>query len=286
MRNRKWLIAVAAMLAFVFALAGCSQQAIESMESSDASASASSAPSESAVPSGSATPSESATPEAAGASESVSTDSVSTTIDPNAPAASDGLATADPMFATVSVLGTLVSVDTEQDIFTIQETSAGAVPASADPAASGMPVGQIDAIEAEDCMIIDCQTGAEVDDDQLQAGQRVFAFVSPNQTKSIPPQAQCYALITNLPENDLGVASYVHALDVQQAQNGGIQVLNQNADLWVTIPADLKIEVFDEPNETATLSNIRAGSNMIVWYDIVAESYPAQTTATRVVLDD
>lgn len=256
---------------------------MDSLESSETSASASAATEASATQE--ATPAEgaSAVPSES-ESASVSTDTASATTDPNASPATDaGLATADPMYATVSVLGTLVAVDTEQDMFTIQEGTGDAAP-TAD--ANGTPVGQIVAVEAEDCMIVDCQTGAEVDDDQLRVGDRVFAFVSPNQTRSIPPQAQCYALVTNLPENDMGIASYVHATQVEQGADGGVQVLNQNADLWVTIPGDLKIEVFDEPNETATAASIRPGSNLIVWYDMVAESYPAQTTATRVMLDD
>lgn len=279
MRGRRVMAVVAAVLALALVAAGCSQQAIDSMASSESSIVPSEGTEASPSAEASASPPETASTEAT-ENPSEETSTMSATPDPNAqPASSDGLATPDPMFQTVSVLGTIVSVDPEQDNITIQEDGTEATAGSA-------PQGQIVAVEAEDCMIVDSQTGAEVDDDALGEGDRVFAFVSPNQTRSIPPQAQCYALITNIPDNGMGIASYVHVIDVQQAEDGNISVLNQNADLWVTIPADLKIEVFDEPGETATAASIRPGTNLIAWYDVVLESYPGQTTATRVMIDD
>lgn len=303
MRKNTVAILLIAVLTVAVFVAGCSEAALESMEASDAATStepsASTETSESAsaeaVPSAEASASAeiSASAEASAAVSEEPTEmstatatsdiagSESATADAQASGDVGTLPTADPMFATVSVLGSLVAVDAEQDIFTIQES----LPDGTDAETQANGEGQIAAVEADDCVIIDSQTGAEVDDDQLRVGDRVFAFVSPNQTRSIPPQAACYALITNIPENGLGIASYVHAIDVQSTSNGDIQVLNQNADLWVTIPADLTIEVFDEPGQTATAAQIRPGSNLIVWYDMVAESYPAQTTATRVMID-
>lgn len=296
MRKNTIAILLIVVLAFSLIASGCSESALDSMEASEPATSAepSAAASESTSAEASSTAEASVSAEASSAvsEEPTEMSTATTTSDNSASSASatadaqaggdvGTLSTADPMFATVSVLGTLVAVDTEQDIFTIQES----LPDGTDSETQANGEGQIAAVEADDCIIIDSQTGMEVDEDYLRVGDRVFAFVSPNQTRSIPPQAACYALITNIPENGLGIASYVHATDVESTSDGGVRVLNQNADLWVTIPADLTIEVFDEPGQTATASQIRPGSNLIAWYDMVAESYPAQTTATRIMID-
>ena len=137
--------------------------------------------------------------------------------------------------------------------------------------------------ENDQTVVIDAQTGKEVDFDSLRVGDEVSVCVATAMTKSIPPQANAYAIVTNLPENGMGIPSYIQAKEVTEKEDGSLAILNQNADLILTIPAGLTIGVFDE-NETATAAEIKPGSVLMAWFDAVAMSYPGQATATQVVL--
>lgn len=203
------------------------------------------------------------------ASETVCTESAAA--QPVADDDAAGLPQPDQDGMTVSFLGTLTELDPAEHYAVIAEGEDVSVSAA------------VQAQLSEKTLIIDAQSGHSVAEADLTTGQRASAAVSPMLTRSIPPQAQAYALIVNLPENGLGAANYIQAMDVMTAENGDTIVLNQNADLYVTIPAALTVEKLDS-EETVPASDIKRGSVLIAWYDAVAESYPAQATATRVVL--
>lgn len=183
------------------------------------------------------------------------------------------LRSGDPAETTVSVVGTITEIDREEHLVTIGQQG------------SSEPQDAVAALVTDDTLIVDCVTGRSAAEADLRTGQLVSAALSQRMTRSIPPQSPAFALIVNIPESGLGAASYVRVLDVMQAENGSTIVLNQNADLYVTIPAELPIERLGS-SEPASPDDIHVGSQLIAWYDVVAESYPAQTTATRVVLAD
>ncbi|MBD5559549.1 MAG: hypothetical protein HDQ87_04205 [Clostridia bacterium] len=172
----------------------------------------------------------------------------------------------------VPVIGTIVELNPEEHFVTVAEGEDLSDPSM-----------MVSALVTEDTLLFDATTAKTIQEADLETGQMASAALSPQMTRSIPPQAQAFALITNLPAN--GVASYVDALDVMTAEDGSTVILNQNADLYITIPVDLAIEKLDS-SETVPASDIKTGSRLIVWYETVAESYPAQTTASRVVLAD
>lgn len=140
------------------------------------------------------------------------------------------------------------------------------------------------AVWSDDSIFIDCASGALVDITALKAGDRVSAYIEPMVTPSLPPTSGLIALITNLPDDGTGFASYVCASEVNDGANGNVIVLNQNADLFVTLPADMEIGVIGETGTAVSPSEVKAGSRLIVWFDIVATSYPAQTTALRAMI--
>ena len=182
----------------------------------------------------------------------------------------------DPAFMTLTLAGHITDIDREQDIFYISE-QLPAEGATADPANS------VGAVEVDDCIMIDAQTGTEVDDDALRVGEEVTAYVGLAMSRSIPPQSACSAIITNMPTDGTS-AAYVRVQEVTE-DTDGIRVLNQNADLYVIIPQDLSIEVYDEPGQTLSLSAIQPGTRMIVWYGMTTRSIPPQAVATKVVVD-
>lgn len=195
----------------------------------------------------------------------------SAAVSPSADDAGSELRTPALADMTVYVMGTISELDPAEHMATIAEG-----------ADTSDPSMMVTALITDSTLIVDAVSGRPVTEQDLKTGELTSAALSPKMTRSVPPQAEAYALITGEPENGVGVANYLRALDVMTAENGDTVILNENADLYVTIPADLTIESLDGGQAVPT-SDIRVGSELIVWYDTVAESYPAQTTATRAV---
>lgn len=173
---------------------------------------------------------------------------------------------------TLAMIGTITNVDPEEKKVGIAE---GEVETNTQDS--------LEAIISASTLLIDAASGRSLQLEELKEDSPVYAFVSPMMTRSIPPQSNAKALILNISESTGGVANYIYALQVEDTASGDLRVLNQNADLYVTIPADVKLEKLDSTEEVSR-DDIKAGSVLIAWYDAVAESYPAQATATRVVV--
>lgn len=172
---------------------------------------------------------------------------------------------------TVTVMGEITEIDKENEtIHIVGEENTGAV-------------SDVIANIGDDTVLIDAQTEREIDFDALKQGEKVQVTLSTAMTRSVPPQANAYAVVVNLPENGMGIPTYIVAKEVTALEDGSIEILNQNADVIVTIPADLKITVLDE-NETVPATDVKNGSVLMAWYDIVSLSYPGQATATQAVI--
>lgn len=176
----------------------------------------------------------------------------------------------DPAYQTVAMRATISSVNMEDNSLEIQPT---------DSDAEDEPKEIIARLGA-DCAIVNAETGAKQEIGDLEEGDSIIAYLSVMFTASIPPQAECYAIVTN--ETGLSHVDYVRVLEAREGDYG-VTVLNQNADLYVTIPDSVPLEVFGE-DATASPDEIEQGSRLLVWYEFVLESYPGQATATRAML--
>lgn len=146
------------------------------------------------------------------------------------------------------------------------------------------PANDIIATITDKTVIVDAASGKPVAADKLKAGDKVQVYVSSAMTKSLPPIANAFAVVTNIPENLLGIPTYLVAEEVTQNDDGSITVLNENKDLLVTIPADMKIGVFGKDGDTVATGAIAKGDTILAWFDMVAQSLPAQATATQAMV--
>ena len=178
----------------------------------------------------------------------------------------------DQKETTIAMIGTITNIDLEEKKVGIAE---GEVETNTQDS--------LEAIISDSSLLIDAQTGRSLQLDELKEDSPVYAFVSPMMTRSIPPQSNAKALIVNISDSQGGVANYIYALDVKETDSGDLVILNQNADLYLSIPSNVKLEKLDSSEEVPR-DEIKTGSVLIAWYDSVAESYPAQATATRVVV--
>lgn len=121
--------------------------------------------------------------------------------------------------------------------------------------------------------IVDAQDGTQIPFTDLKKGDAVTAYYSPVVTRSIPPQSSAIALVIGTPAKG-NPGQYMKVAAVEQRPDGSVRVLCTNSERLVTIQPD----IFAQP------AAIKVGSELIVWYDIMTMSIPAQAGATKVVL--
>ena len=134
----------------------------------------------------------------------------------------------------------------------------------------------------EKTVVMDTQTGLAAQLSGIKAGDTIYVYHSPAMTRSLPPQTYAMAILVNLPEN----ASPAHLLvaeEVKRNDDGSVTVTCDNGGMLVTLPADMPISPLYTKN-VVTNQDVILGTPFFAWYDIVALSYPGQTTALRAVV--
>ena len=174
----------------------------------------------------------------------------------------------DPRYETVAVLGTISSADLDENTWYVRQED-------------GIETG---AILSGETVIVDCTTAEPVDVTALLDGTRVVAYLSLQMMPSEPARAACSALILNPPTVGAGNAAYIYASEVKTGENGAVIILNQNSDLYLTVPQDIPISVLGDPSVSAAPTDIAEGTRLIAWFDVVGLSYPAQAWALRVMI--
>ena len=120
--------------------------------------------------------------------------------------------------------------------------------------------------------ILNGKNGEDVDLNRLHVGDELTAYYSPISTRSLPPQSKAYALVMGNGEHD---AIYMHVDEVEKVKNG-VRILNSNKDVYVTIPNTVEDDA----------DKLQKGDKILVWYDFMALSMPAQATATKAKILD
>ena len=105
---------------------------------------------------------------------------------------------------------------------------------------------------------MDTQTAAAADLSALKAGESVYVYHDEAVTMSLPAQTTAYAVLTNLTDKH-APASLLTAEAVQKNDDGSVTVTCEGGSLHV-------------------------GTRFLAWFDVAAESYPAQAAADRVVI--
>ncbi len=136
-----------------------------------------------------------------------------------------------------------------------------------------------------DTFIIDNITGLALNPKALKAGEKICAYTSPVMTRSLPPQTSAIAIVANITDKPESVAKYMRVADVQENGDGSIKISSTDGMYVVTILPITPINHYGT-NETAEITDIKAGSEIFVWFKIMTLSIPAQATADKVVLLD
>lgn len=125
---------------------------------------------------------------------------------------------------------------------------------------------------SKETYVIDGETGKLKRATALKVGQKVTLYHSLRMTRSIPPQAEAYAIVIGSPSPEVG--QYFVVDRMERDEEGRLKVYNEAKNLIATIPECNCVEV----------DKIHVGSKLVIWYDIMTMSLPALTNATKVVV--
>ncbi|QDR79486.1 stalk domain-containing protein [Sporomusa termitida] len=111
--------------------------------------------------------------------------------------------------------------------------------------------------------------GGKIQFSELKEGDKITAYYGPRLMKSLPPQGYALALITG----DSSSGKYLQVAGVEAGTDGSVRVLSSNRDQLITI----------RPDVFGAIADIKKGSELLVWYDVMTMSMPGQAGATKVV---
>lgn len=115
----------------------------------------------------------------------------------------------------------------------------------------------------------------------LQAGEGMYVFHSPAETRSLPPQSAAFAIVRNTPM-DVGCAQYCEVEAVTES-DGRTYIRTSNGALYIVANGETEFSRYNS-DEEASASDLRPGSHIIAWNGVNATSYPAQTNALHIML--
>lgn len=133
----------------------------------------------------------------------------------------------------------------------------------------------------ENTYIVDDVSHQSVALADLQIGSILNAWHSPAMTRSLPPQTNAIALVVNIPMDKM--PGQFFEIEKVERTKQGYRFLNQEQDLFVTVPFGTKAQIFDT-KKYVNVSTLKPGSKLIVWYQIVALSYPGQTGTSELIV--
>lgn len=130
---------------------------------------------------------------------------------------------------------------------------------------------------------INCTGGVPMTLAAIPVGATFYAWTRLPVTKSIPAQSYLHTMIVTV---DASTANgfFFEVGDVSTDANG-VHLTNTKGDLIATIPQGLTVEAFAQNGmQSVNASSIGKGAQMMVWYDVVTASLPAQATLTKALV--
>ena len=129
------------------------------------------------------------------------------------------------------------------------------------------------AVVTENTYLLNGKNGKDKKLSSFKVGKEVTVYYSPKMTRSIPPQAEAYAVV--LGDNSEKMGKFFKVEEVTMSEdNTYVSVINTNESLIATV----------DKKANKNFAEIKAGDNLMVWYDMMTMSLPARTNANKVVV--
>lgn len=133
---------------------------------------------------------------------------------------------------------------------------------------------------SEDTLILDAVNAEVRTIEDIADGETLYAYVSPAMTRSLPPISNAELIFCDIPI-DFAAPEYAEILRVSTGE--GRTSLETNRDIIYHIGEEIEIIDFTTGEKT-DVSSIKEGSKVIAWYQIVMESFPAQTYPYKIMV--
>lgn len=109
----------------------------------------------------------------------------------------------------------------------------------------------------------------------------VMVTYSNAMTMSIPPQAYAFAIIGNI-KTEMGNPIYTIVEEVKTNEDG-IVIVTEGGSKEITVPSNAEVSPLLTRN-IVTLADVKKGSDVLLWYDMMTMSIPAYATSEKVVI--
>ncbi len=133
---------------------------------------------------------------------------------------------------------------------------------------------------SEFTQVIDANTVMPLDLKERESDLVMITY-SNAMTMSIPPQAYAFAIVGNI-KSEMGNPMFTIVEDVKTTE-GGIVIVTDGGMKEITVPSTAQVSPYLTRN-IVTLADVKAGSNVLLWYDMMTMSIPAYATSERVVV--
>ena len=131
----------------------------------------------------------------------------------------------------------------------------------------------IAAMITDDTYLLNGKNGKAKKLSSFKVGKEVTVYHSPKMTRSIPAQSEAYAVV--LGDNSEKMGKFFKVEEVTMSEdNAYVSVINTNESLIATV----------DKKANKNFAEIKAGDNLMVWYDMMTMSLPARTNANKVVI--
>lgn len=163
--------------------------------------------------------------------------------------------------------GTIISMDAANSAVTVNTKGRGEVVFLLSPSTA----------------LLDNSDGKPLSLSSLKAGMAFTAWHSEAMTRSLPPQANLFAMIVTLDaEKAFGYEFRVGS--VEKDGDGSLRLLNEAGDLYVTVSKDAQVDLLTANGlSPIKVRDLTPGSRLIAWFEFVLTSYPGQARTDRVL---
>ena len=131
----------------------------------------------------------------------------------------------------------------------------------------------IAAMITDDTYLLNGKNGKAKKLSSFKVGKEVTVYHSPKMTRSIPAQSAAFAVV--LGDNSEKMGKFFKVEEVTMSEDKTyVSVINTNESLIATV----------DKKANKNFAEIKAGDNLMVWYDMMTMSLPARTNANKVVV--
>lgn len=128
--------------------------------------------------------------------------------------------------------------------------------------------------------IVDNVSHKKLSISKLKVGETIYAWHDNVMTMSLPPMTGAHVIVANIPM-DMGAGQLFEVEKVEKV-DGGYRLLNKEQDLYITISSSTKVKLFNS-SKTQKLSAIKPGTELLIWYNVAAQSFPAQANVSSAI---